>query len=250
MTEQTITLEPAVAPVAPPVAPPADLTPDLTPPAAPPAPPAAVDPFTFLVKDFGQNVTMDLARIPEPVVDYLLKNAVKAYVQNRTSTAKSSAAKENEPWVAYRNAMANDPTQTMVAMPEKPEIVVDYQDIIIKAVKALYEDTIGKRDGTGTKKKAERKDPLIAAITRTVIQEVFEKNYALNNSYKYPQASKEVGTDGVAYLRAKMAANVAAGTATAEQMDYVLETKYMKPARIMLGLEGLSGKGKDMPGIV
>lgn len=242
MTEATITLEPA-APAAP-IPPVVEL-------AATPAVPTAVEPFTFLVKDFGQNVTMDLARLPDTVVDYLLKNAIKAYVQNRTSTAKSSAKDENAPWTAYENAVAaNGPDQTLVPLPEKPKVIVDYADIIKKAVKALYDDTIGKRDGSGTKKKAERKDPLISAITRTVIQEVFEKNYALDNNYKFPMASKEVGTDGLAYLRAKMAANVAAGVATQEQMDYVLETKYLKPARIMLGLDPLTGKGKDMPDIL
>lgn len=215
-----------------------------------PVAPGPVEPFTFMVKDFGQNVTMDLAKLPDTVVDYLLKNAIKAYVQNRTSTAKSSAKDENQPWTAYEAAEAAQPGQTLVPMPEKPKVVVDYADIIRKAVKALYDDTIGKRDGSGTKKKAERKDPLIAAITRTVIQEVFEKNYALDNNYKYPMASKEVGTDGLAYLRAKMAANVAAGVATEEQMNYVLETKYLKPARTMLGLDPLTGKGKDAPAIL
>lgn len=238
MTDGTITLEAPITPAAP--------EPEVvtTPPTEGP-----VAPYTFPSKELGVDVTMDMARIPETVVDYLLKNAVKAYVQNRTSTAKSSAAKENEPWVRYRNAMAADPNQTLVQMPEKPEVVVDYADIIRSAVRALYEGTMGRRDGTGVKKKAERKDPLIAAITRTVIQEVFEKNYALDNSYKYPMASKEVGTDGVAYLRAKMASNIEQGLATKEQMEFVLETKYMKPARIMLGMDE-PGKLKDAPSIV
>lgn len=237
MTENTAVLEPAVAPV--------------TELAAAPATPGPLVPFTFKIKDFGDvPITMDIARIPEEVQDYLLKNAIKAYVQNRTSTAKSAASKENEPWVRYEAACAADPVQSIVPVPEKEKVVVDYGEIIKSAVKALYENSIGKRDGTGPKKKAERKDPLIAAITRTVIQEVFEKNYALDNNYKYPMASKEVGTDGLAYLRAKMAKNVEAGLATAEQMQFVLETKYLKPARIMLGLDPLTGKAKDAPSIL
>ena len=244
-----------VAPVTPPITPP-----DLG--VAPVTPEAVASPYTFSMSDKSKpkgedgkhppvQINMDLNRVPAEVQDYLFKTAIKAYVQNRTSTAFSAADKANADngWLAYESAIAHDPLQSGVPMPSTPKVEVDFYDVIQQAVKALYENTIGKRDGTGTKKKPERKDPLISAITRTVVQEVFEKNYALDNNYKFPMASKEVGTDGLAYLRAKMAANVAAGIATAEQMDYILETKYLKPARIMLGLDA-PGKLKDAVGIL
>lgn len=217
---------------------------------AAPVPEAPVADFSFKVKGFDGDIQMNTARIPEEVKAKLIQNAIKAYVQNRTSTATTAANKHNELFDQYDNAQANDPLQTLVPQPEGQRQVVDYADIITKAIKALYDNNMGKR-GTGEgKKKAERKDPLISAVTRAVIQEVFEKNYAQDNNYKYPMATKEVGTDGVAYLRAKMEANIASGVATREQMDYVLESKYLKPARVMLGIDALTGKGKDAPGIL
>lgn len=232
-----------VAPVTPPVV----LAAPVVAPVEPVAPEAD---FKFYVKGFDGPISMNTARIPEEAKQKLLENAVKAYVQNRTSTATTAANKANEPFDQYEAAQANNPLQTLVPPPTGERVVVDYRDIITRAIKALYDNQMGKRgDGTG-KKKTERKDPLIAAVTRAVIQEVFEKNYALDNNYKYPMAGKEVGTDGIAYLRAKMAENVASGLATAEQMEYVLEAKYLKPARIMLGLENLTGKGKDTPAIL
>lgn len=261
MTEATIELSPAQNP-----APLPDLgapLPDLGAPPVQPEQPVVGIPYSFKMSDKSKpkgedgkhpllDIEMDLSRVSDDVRDYLFKNAIKAYVQNRTSTAYSAADKANADngWSAYDSAVAKDPLQTAVPQPTEAKVEVDFYGVIRQAIMALYENTIGKRDGTGTKKKPERKDPLVSAVTRTVIQEVFEKNYALDNNYKFPMASKEVGTDGIAYLRAKMAANVASGAATAEQMEYVLEAKYLKPARIMLGLENLTGKGKDAPGIL
>lgn len=252
MTDLAPVLENPVAPA------PAPL-PDL---GAPEAPVAPVTNFTFRVKGFEAPnpetgvmeqlpISMDTNRIPEEVKDYLLQNAIKAYVQNRTSTAATMAAKANAAFDLYDNALANDPLQDVVPKPEGERKVVDYAKVIRDAVTALYDNTIGKRNTGegGGKKKGERKDPLVSAVTRAVVQEIFEKNYALDNNYKFPMAVKEVGQDGIAYLKNKMAANVAAGVATAEQMDYIFETKYMKPARIMLGLDQ-PGKLKDAVGIL
>jgi hypothetical protein len=77
---------------------------------------------------------------------------------------------------------------------------------------------------------------------------VYEKGKALDPQYKYPSAQKEVGQDGLAYLRAKIDAKVAAG-ADKVALDKYLDTRYIKPARIQLGLD-VPKSLADMDGIL
>lgn len=220
---------------------------------ASPAPvPAAADgrPFSFEIEADDKPVytaNLDLVSIPGDIREHLLKSAVRGYILNRVSTAAAKVKKDNAPFDSYDAAVANDPLQTLVAKPEGERAVVDYAGIVSGAIKALYEGTIGKR-ATGEKKAKPLKDPLITQITRAVVAEVYEKGKALDPSYKYPTAQKEVGADGLAYLQAKIAEKVAAG-ADAATLNAFLENRYVKPARIMLGLD-TPGKLKDADGIL
>lgn len=204
--------------------------------------------LSFKISGYEPDINVDINDIPVPVRLYLIKTQIKSYVANRVTTAASSVKTANAKFDEYEAAQANNPLQQVVAKPEGERATVDYGAVIGGALKALKENAIGRR-GTGERKAKERKDPLIAQITRAVVSEIFQKNSATNKDYKYPHALQEVGADGLAYLRAKAAEKVAAGLATAEQMDYVLETRYIKPARIMLGMDA-SPKLAAAPGII
>lgn len=209
--------------------------------------PALENPFNFTAGDV--DVEIDLARIPSHTVQDLLRSAVQSYVANRISTAESVAKKKNGPFDQYDAAVKNDPLQTLVARPDGERTEVDRETVAFNALTALYEGKFTRRDGSAPKKAKERKDPVIAHVTRAVINEVFQKNVALDPSYKYPLAAKEVGTDGVAYLRAKIAERVAAGADPKVMADF-LENQYLKPARIMLGLEPAAPRFKDVAGLI
>lgn len=200
----------------------------------------------FELEAYDGDIKVNVAMIPEAVRMRLLKNATKAYITNRVSTAEAATKKANGPFVQYDAAMKNDPLQTLVAMPEGARKVTDFAGTIDAAIKALYSGEIGKRGGE--KKAKVLRDPLITQITRAVVAEVYEKGRALDPQYKYPTAQKEVGQDGLAYLRAKIDAKVAAG-ADKVALDKYLDTRYIKPARIQLGLD-VPKSLADMDGIL
>jgi hypothetical protein len=217
--------------------------------AAPAPAPAPVDDpnvYTFELEGFVPSVSLNLASIPQEIRMHLLKSAVRAYVANRVSTAAAKVKKENEPWDRYDAAVKNDPLQSIVPAPTEPRATADYPSIAAGAVTALYEGNIGRRTPGGKAK--ELRDPLVTQITKAVIAEVYEKGRAADPKYKYPTAMKEVGSDGLAYLKAKIAEKVAAG-ADAAALNAFLEQRYVKPARIMLGLD-TPGKLKDADGIL
>lgn len=218
--------------------------------AAPAPAPAPVDDpnvFTFELEGFVPSVSLNLASIPQEIRMHLLKSAVRAYVANRVSTAAAKVKKENEPWDRYDAAVKNDPLQSIVPQPTTPRTTADYPAIAAGAVTALYEGNIGRRTPGGKAK--ELKDPLTTQVTKAVIAEVYEKGRASDPKYKYPTAMKEVGGDGIAYLKARIAEKVAAGADEAALLAF-MEQRYLKPARIMLGIEGLTGKMKDAEGIL
>lgn len=203
--------------------------------------------FSFTTNDV--SVTLDMTAIPGETRLDLLRSQIQSYVSNRISTAESVAKKANADWDRYESASANDPLQTLVAKPTKDKETVDRNDVALKAIQALYEGKFVRRDGSTPKKQKERKDPLVTHITRTVVQELFEQRRKSDPSYKYPTASKEVGPDGIAYLKARIDARIAAGE-DAKVLNDFLETKYLKPARLMLGLESAAPRFKDFEGIL
>jgi hypothetical protein len=201
----------------------------------------------FEVEGYEPKVGVDLAQIPPDVRMRLLRTATRAYITNRISTAVAKTKKDNGEFDTYEAAMKNDPLQTAVPKPEGERKNTDFADVIDGAIKALYSGELGKR-GTGEGKPKVLRDPLITQITRSVVAEVYEKGRASDPKYRYPTAQKEVGSDGLAYLKAKIDEKVAAG-ADANALNSYLETRYIKPARIMLGMDS-PGKLKDADGIL
>lgn len=187
----------------------------------------------FELDDYEKEIVVNLVQMPPPVRLRMLKNATKAYITNRVSTAAAATKKANAPFDQYEAAMKNDPLQTVVAAPDGARKVTDFAATIEAAIKALYSGEIGKRGGE--KKAKVLRDPLITQITRSVVAEVYEKGRALDPQYKYPTAQKEVGQDGLAYLRSKIEEKVAAGADRAAMEKY-LETRYVAPAKVMLGM--------------
>jgi hypothetical protein len=207
----------------------------------------------FEVEGYEPKVSIDLADVEAKARMRLLRTATRAYITNRVSTAVAKTKKDNGPFDTYEAAMKNDPLQTLVEKPEGERAVTDYAGVIDSALKALKSGELGNR-GTGEPKPKVLRDPLVTQITRSVVAEVYEKGRAADPKYKYPTAQKEVGQDGLAYLKTKIEAQVAAAPA-AEQaakrtaLENYLETRYVKPARIMLGLD-TPGKLKDAEGIL
>jgi hypothetical protein len=224
---------------------------EATPAAAPVAPAPATDTpstlYKFEIDDYDNEIAVELNNVPAPLRLRLLKTATRAYITNRISTAAAKTKKENAKFDQYDAAMKNDPLQTLVPKPEGDRAATDYAGIVDGAIKALYSGEIGRR-GDGEGKKKVLRDPLITQITRAVVADVYEKGRAADLKYKYPTAQKEVGSDGLAYLKGKIAEKVAAGGDAAALNQY-LETKYIKPARIMLGLD-VPKSLKDAGGIL
>jgi hypothetical protein len=186
--------------------------------------------------DDHKTFSMDLFRIPYEVRLHLLTNATKGYFTNRLSTAYSKAKKDNESWVTYDAAMANDPMQSYVSKPEEDRVEVDADKIIASAINALYTGELGRRKASGERKPKEAKDPFVAHITRQVVAEVYKDEHEKNPDYKYFAATAKVGSDGLAYLRKRIDERVAAGQSRAD-LEKVLDVKYIKPARTALGLD-------------
>lgn len=202
----------------------------------------ATDPNYLLDIEAGEGdnlitKTLDLASVPMDIRVQLLKTAAKAYVHNRVSTAQAKTAKANAEWTSYEAAMQANPLQEIVAMPTTPKAVTDFAGIVDGAINALLSGQLGKRGGGTGKKPKELRNPIITQVTRAVVAKVYADNLKLDPAYKYPTAQKEVGSDGYEYLnRVKLPEWLAAG-GTEESFNKVVDTKYTKPARLMLGLD-------------
>jgi len=211
---------------------------------SPPANPANM--LTVEVDDTEAEINLEL--IPENTRKDLLRSAVQNYITNRVSTSKSVIKKKNEPFDIYDAACKNDPLQNLVKQPEGEREVLDVITVMTTGINALYEGKFGRRSGDGRKSKPQR-DPLVTQITRAVVQEVYQKQKELNPAYKYPMAAKQVGSDGLAYLKARMEERIASG-ADAKQLNDLLETRYIRPAKIMLGQMEAAPRFKDVEGIL
>lgn len=223
-------------------------------------PPAVAErPDTMLVFDienYGPEIEIDLSQVPLEARMKLLKSAARTYITNRISTVIAKTAKANGVFDQYDAAMKNDPFQTVVPKPAGERVLVPYAETIADATKALYAGEITRRGrpGSGTAKPKVVRDPLVAHITRLVVTEVYHKGLALNSKYKYPTAQKEVGVDGLQYLKDKIEEQVAAAP-EAEQaqkradLNKYLETRYIIPTRIAIGLD-VPKTLKDAEGIL
>jgi hypothetical protein len=201
----------------------------------------------FEVDGYGKPVVIDLQKLPDDIKVHLLKTATKSYVTNRVSTAESTAKKSNALFDSYDAAQKNNPLQTDVPPPSGERNTVDYVSIVERALNALYTGEIGRRGGGGADKAP--KDPLNAYMLRALVQKVFETKHAADPKYGYLNAKAEVGPSAMAYINKSIAESVALGADEKQTREY-LEAKYIRPARVMAGLDKLGGKFKDFEGIL
>lgn len=203
---------------------------------APAAPVADPNTFAFLVTGTETQISINVAEIPAEIRLELLKDAIKRNVLNRVNAANQRFVKENAPFAAYDEAMKADATQTVVPLPTGDRPTLDLLTPASAARKDLYEGKL-RRQGTGDAKR-KKADPMTTTVTGVVVREVFQKKSEADSTYKYTDAVKEVSAagGGIAYLDARIAALVAGG-ADAGALAKMKEDKYMKPARIILGLE-------------
>ncbi len=181
----------------------------------------------------GTHIGVDLSLIPTEIRMDFVQKAIRDYVNNSVNQAQRRADEANKAWDAYEAAIAADAMQTAVAKPDKERETADLVGTAKAARERLYKGEVRKQ-GTGEGKSRAPKDPLIAAITQVVVREVFDKNKTATPGYKWPQAIKEVGADGLAYLKARVEALVTAGQDRAT-LEKFLDEKYVKPAQMMIG---------------
>jgi hypothetical protein len=207
------------------------------------------------------TVTIDLAAIPQDARLELLKSAVRTSVTNRVNVAMVRNRAARAPfvaWAAYEAAIAADPLQTAVAKPEGDKPTGDAPvalDPIAKANEAVADLLKGElrqagKKGEGRKRKSA--DPLVTAVTGVVVRAVFDANKAAGRKvddgkggtrpYGFPDATKEVGGNGIAYLNAQIDAKVAAAPEgerdeLRKQLEKQRDSRYIEPAQVMLGLK-------------
>lgn len=212
-----------------------------------------------------RSITVALGDIPAEARLELLRSAVRGFVYNRVNVANVRQNKLIAPWIAYEAAIAADPLQTAVAKPdgERPAPL----DTFAKAeesIAALLKGELGTRKGEGTGKSRAPKDPLVSAVTPIVVRAVFDSRKAAGATvpvegkaprmYTYPDAVKEVGGNGVAYLNAQIDAKVAAvpeaeQAALRKQLEQHRDTRYIEPAKVMIG-QTVTKKAGELPSIL
>lgn len=161
-----------------------------------------------LTQDENIEVVIDTAEIPEAIKERFLNSAYKSYINSRVNVAAAKFKKDKE----------EDPTV------DEP----DYAELAAKAKADLLAGTVRVRgDGTGGRTRS-TKDPLIGLITQAVIRDLFAKRRKKDPSVKFGTIVKEVGADGLAFLRERAKGD-------ADKLK-AIETKYVKPARTMLGV--------------
>lgn len=221
----------------------------------------------------NQTVSVDMTAIPQDARLELLKSAIRTMVTNRVNVAMVRNRAARAPfvaWAAYEAATAADALQTAVPKPEGDKPTgepVAALDPIAKANEAVADLLKGELRATAKKGEGRSrapKDPLIQAVTNVVTRAVYEANKAAGRTipvegkparpYSFPDATKEVGGDGVAYLNAQIAAKVAAAPegerdTLKAQLEKQRDTRYIEPAQVMLGLKQ-SKASKELPSIL
>jgi hypothetical protein len=226
----------------------------------------------------NQSVSIDLAKIPQDARLELLRSAVRTAVTNRVNVAMVRNRAARAPWAAwaaYEAAIAADPLQTTVAKPEGDKPTGEAPaalDPIAKANEAIADLLKGELRSTAKKGEGRSRktaDPLVNAVTNVVVRAVYEANKAAGRKvevpaadgkpastrpYGFPDATKEVGGNGIAYLNAQIDAKVAAAPEAEQatlrtQLEKQRDTRYVEPAQVMLGLKQ-SKASKELPSIL
>lgn len=215
-------------------------------PAVAPAPAAAAAPapapaentnvLIFRIPNTETDIQIDISSVPPELRMDMLKKALSDYVRNAVNQENVRTGKHNQPFDAYDEAMKADPLQTAVAKPEGERKVADLIETAKAARERLYKGEVRKH-GEGTGRVRETKDPLTKLVTQTVVQELFDKNKAATPGYKWTDATKAVGGDGIKYLEARIAELVAAGSGTEADLRKFMDERYIKPAQLMLGIK-------------
>lgn len=208
--------------------------------------PAAAENENIMVFDIpntDKQMQIDITQVPAELRMEFLQKGLQNYVRNSVNQANVRHNKALEPWNAYEKACAADPAQTAVPKPEGEKPTVDLIQTATDARKRLYENEVRKQ-GTGTSKK--KTDPLTKMVTDAVVREIFEKKKDTVSGYKWTDAVKEVGGNGIEYLDKLIAEKVAAGADEAELNKYK-ESRYIQPAKLMLGQrDTATTKGTDL----
>lgn len=192
-----------------------------------------------------ENVEMqvDVDRIPAAVRLDLLHKGIEGYVRNPVNQAIIKHNKAMEPWKAYETACGVDPAQTAVPKPEGERPVLDLVEVAKAARERLYSGNVKK---SGVRKAKEKVDPLTSMVTTAVVRELFDKKSKTESGYKWTDAVKEVGGDGIKYLNGIIEARVAEGADKAE-LEKFMESRYIQPAKLMLGQRDTAGtKGTSL----
>lgn len=191
----------------------------------------------------------DVALIPSDVRLDFLKGAARAYVANRLNGVHTRHLKDDKvaAWNAYDEATKADPLQTVVAKPDGDRPAApDYEGAYTRAIADLTSGSVRKVSSEPKARKT--KDPLTATVTQVVEREVYESKRAADPKYSYLTAKKEVAGDGIKYLNDLIDAKVEGGADRAA-LEKMRDTKYINPAKAMLGLT--TAKGQDaLPSIL
>lgn len=194
--------------------------------------------------------SFDCATIPAGTRLDFLKTATRNYIANRVNAVVQRHAKDEDvkAWTAYDEACKADPLQSAVAKPtnERPA-APDLAAALARAMEDLTKGDVRKQ-GKGPKKERARKDPLVVFVTKAVVKDVYEASHAADAKFTYPMAVKEVGADGIAYLNTLIEKKAAEGTDRA-LLEKMRDEKYIKPAKIMLGITENKAI-KDLPNLL
>lgn len=205
-----------------------------------PAPLSTVATFKF--PNLEGERTLDCAQIPGNVRLDFLFGAVRTYIANRLNGVHTRHEKDEKviAWKAYDEATKADPLQSAVPKPEGERPAdPDYEDAYKRAVADLIAGNIRRQSDEPKPRKT--KDPLTAVVTDAVVRDVYTSKRAADPKYSYLSAKKEVGTDGIAYLNSMIEQKAAAApeaerAALRSALEKQLETRYIGPAKVMLGL--------------
>lgn len=222
----------------------------------------AGNPFTFALPGDAGDFTIDLAAIPADTRMELLRNAVKTAVVNRVNVANVRHGKKLEPFAAfdaYGKAMSAynaDPLSNPKPEGDAPTAptgehpgTLDLRKLAQEGADALLRGELRRPKSDTPAKSRAPKDPVDALVTQQVVRELFKKNKELDAKYTFPQATKEVGASGIEYLKGRIADAVAKGGNQAD-LEKMLETRYLAPARVMAGVKPLGGKSAELPNIL
>lgn len=211
--------------------------------------PASNTVLNFELPNLDGQFSFDMATIPAETRLILLGTATRDYIRNRVNSAFQRHQKDDKvkAWAAYAEANKADPLQTAVPKPEGDEpAAADLQGALDRALADLVAGNVRRQ--SDEPKARVKKDPLVQMVTKAVVREVYESRKATDNQYTYIKAQQEVGADGVAYLNTLIETKVAAGADRAA-LEKALNTKYINPAKMMLGLTDTKAS-KELPSIL